>query len=222
MDMHLLTDRYLRGTLAEDEKARFEERLVWDKELIDELDLAERLRDGLRESMADSSYTVRPGNAGISGGIAAVLSVPQYAAAASFLVAVTLTVGLMRGPLMPGSGDSEFQTVPTEIFPLLVVRGTNVQSVRFSPGITTILLVDVVGSYDFYRVALRIDEPGADATWLNDELQPTYPDSLAVSVPGDLLATGRYVLSVDGGRVSETGEKIYEFVQDIPFDATSE
>ncbi len=57
MNLHLVVDRYLQGTLQDDEKTEFEERLLWDEELMDELDLAERLREGLR---ASAEQPVRP------------------------------------------------------------------------------------------------------------------------------------------------------------------
>ena len=95
IDMHLVIDRYLQESLAEGEKADFEERLVWDQELIDELDLAERLREGLRMSVADDKYTARHGNLGIAARLSGLWSVPEYAAAASFLLAVTLTAAML-------------------------------------------------------------------------------------------------------------------------------
>ncbi|MDH3546632.1 MAG: hypothetical protein OEN22_06010 [Gammaproteobacteria bacterium] len=220
--MHLLIDRYLRGTLADDEVTQFEERLVWDADLVDELDLAESLRDGLRETIADGSFSASTSDIGVSGYISAMLSVPRYAAAASFLLAVMLTVGLMRGPFQPDFDDIPFEATPTEIVPLLLVRGMDVQTVKYHQGTMTVLLLDVVGEYDSYRVTVRADAPGMEAAWLQEDLSPTYPDSLAVSMPGNLLTTGRYELIVEGIRVSDTGLKSYEQVQSIPFNAISE
>jgi hypothetical protein len=48
-------------------------------------------------------------------------------------------------------------------------------------------------------------------------LTPTYPDALAVGMPGSALAADRYVLSLEGVRDSGTGEKTYEHIQDIAF-----
>ena len=222
IDMHLLTDRYLRGDLAEDEKAEFEERLVWDQELIDELDLAERLRGGLRKSVSDNSYSVSNLNSGIVGRLSDVLAIPQYAAAASFLLAVTLTVGVLLNPLMPNLGNRDFDAPHVEIIPLLTVRGTSVQPVIFHKGTTTILLVDAVGDYDSYRVTVSKDGPVAEPVWTQDQLLPTYPDSLAVNIPGDLLKAGRHILTVEGKQVSEIGAETFERTQKIYFDASFE
>jgi hypothetical protein len=220
IDRHLVIDRYLQGTLAEGEKAEFEERLIWDHELIDELDLAERLRDGLVESIKEDKYTASYGQAGVVGRLSGLLSVPQYAAAASFVLAVTLTAGVLLNPFGPDSDLQGNQAVPTEIVPLLVVRGADVQTIIVNENAWTVLLVDVLGAYDSYRVTVRKDESGADPIWMQDELLPTYPEALAVGMPGSVLAAGRYVLSLEGVRESGTGEKTYEHVQDIPFETS--
>ncbi len=218
IDMHLLTDRYLQGALTEGETVEFEERLVWDQELIDELDLAERLREGLQESVADDKYTAVHGNFGIVARLSDVLVVPQYAAAASFLLAVTLTAGVLLSPFAPDSDFQGNQATPTEIVPLLVVRSTTVQTIGVNENAWTVLLVDVTGTYDTYRVTVRKDESGAEPIWIQDELLPTYPDALAVGMPGSALAAGRYVLSLEGVRDSTTGEKTYEHIQEIPYE----
>jgi len=222
MDTHLVTDRYLQGNLTEGEKIEFEERLVWDQELIDELDLAERLRDGLRETLADDRYTVRPGPVSLVARLSDALAVPRYAAAASFLLAVTLSSGVLMSPMMTDRNGYEFQAMPTEIIPLLVVRGSNVPQVIYSEDTTTVLLIDAIGTYASYRVTIRKDEPGIAPIWAQDRMLPTYLESLAVSMPGDLLTPGRYLLAVEGMQVSETGEQSFEHIQDIRFDASIE
>lgn len=217
IDMHLVVDRYLQGVLAESEKAEFEERLVWDHELIDEVDLAEHLREGLRESVAEEKYTTSHANRGLVVWLADVLSTPQYAAAASFLLAVTLTTGVLLNPFAPAEEYQANPSTTTEIVPLLVLRGETAQTIRIDHQSWTVLLVDVMGDYDVYRVRIRRDESDADAFWTQSGLRPTYPDALAVGMPGKLLAAGRYVLTLEGLRDTETGEKAYEHLQDIAF-----
>ena len=214
IDMHLLTDRYLQGSLAESEKVEFEERLVWDQELIDELDLAERLHEGLRESVADDKYTASHEDIGILVGMSGLLSVPRYAAAASFLLAVTLTAGVFLNPFIP---DGRNQTTPTEIVPLLALRGSTAQTIVVNDNAWTVLLVDVTGTYDSYRVTVRTDASSAEPFWMQDGLTPTYPDSVAVGMPGDSLAAGRYVLRLEGVRDSGPDGKTHEHIQDIAF-----
>jgi hypothetical protein len=48
---------------------------------------------------------------------------------------------------------------------------------------------------------------------------PTYLESLAVSMPGDLLEAGPYSLTIEGAFTPDDGEKIYEHIQDISFES---
>ena len=48
LQMMQLVDRYIAGQLDDEELVRFEERLVWDEALQDDVFLAEQLRKGLR------------------------------------------------------------------------------------------------------------------------------------------------------------------------------
>ena len=217
--LDLVVDRYLQGTLSEGEVAEFEERLTWDQELIDELDLAERFRDGLREATGEDSCTVTADRAGIGGWLSNLFSVPQYAAAASFALAVTLTAGVLLNPFGAGRSTDGFQATPTEIVPLVVVRGAPATPVVFSAGTQLVLLVDVTGSHASYRVTIRADQPGASPFWTQDDMLPTYLESLAVSMPGDLLEAGPYLLTIEGASTPDDGEKIYEHIQDISFES---
>ena len=70
INQHLLVDRYLNNSLDQAELDAFEERLVWDRELIDEVELAERLRDGLKRAATLREHATTPA----SGGLIAVIS----------------------------------------------------------------------------------------------------------------------------------------------------
>jgi hypothetical protein len=219
IEMHLVVDRYLQGALSGNEIAKFEERLTWDQELIDELDLAERLRDGLREVTEEGSHTVAVDRVGIGDWLSSLFFVPQYAAAASFALAVALTSGVLMNPFGAGPGTGGFHANPTEVVPLVVVRSATASPVVFTAGAQLVLLVDMTGSHASYRVTIRADRPGASPFWVQDDMRLTHLESLAISMPGDLLEAGRYVLTVEGVSVSDDGEKIYEHIQDISFES---
>lgn len=220
MEQHLLVDRYIRGKLAEPELDAFEERLVWDKELVDEVELAERLRVGLKDAAAAKADIVEKPGFDLVAAVTGLFAVPQFAAAASFLLAVTLSVGFLSSPLVDTGSDSGPGTVQTDIVPLFATRSDDVISIAVDPGSWTVLLVDVLGDYETYRVTVRRDDPGSDPVWVQGSLLPTYPESLAVGMPGSALAAGRYVLTIEGARTSDTGDTLYERVQDIPFATT--
>jgi hypothetical protein len=226
IELDSVVDRYLRGALSGGgadefgggEAAEFEERLTWDQKLIDELALAECLY-GLREATGEGSYTVAADRAGIGGWLSNLFSVPQYAAAASFALAVMLTAGVLLNPFGAGRGKDGFQATPTEIVPLVVLRGATASPVVFSAGTQLVLLVDVTGSHASYKVTIRANQPGASPFWTQDHMLPTYLESLAVSLPGGLLEAGPYVLTVEGVSTSGGGEKTYEHIQDISFES---
>jgi hypothetical protein len=219
IELHLVVDRYLQGTLSGGEVAAFEERLTWDHALLDELHLAERLRDDLRETTREDSYTVAAARARIGDWLSNLFSIPQYAAAASFALAVALTAGVLLDPFGAGRGTGGFQATPTEIVPLVVLRGATASPVVFSADTQLVLLVDVTGFHASYRVTVRADRPGAPPFWTQDEMLPTHLDSLAVGMPGGLLEAGPYVLTVEGVSTSDDGKKTYEHIQDIAFES---
>jgi hypothetical protein len=218
IEQHLLIDRYLRGTLKEGEIDAFEERLVWDQALVDEVDLAMHLREGLQAAATAREYVAEPQGFNLAAMVMGILAVPQYAAAASFLLAITLTAGVLMNPFVDLGGSRGNLASQTEIVPLLTVRSATVQTIHVDQNAWTVLLVDVMGTYTSYRVTVRGDEAGAEAIWVQDGLTLTYPDALAIGMPGDKLDAGRYVLSLEGVVVADSGSRTYEHIQDIPFE----
>lgn len=212
IDRHLVTDRYLQGTLSQQATAEFEERLTWDTELLEELELAEQLREGLRESAASGGFTARPSSPGM---IAAIWSTPRYAAAASFVLAVMLTsVIFVNIPEKLDGGAS----AETDIVPLVAVRSAAAARVEVRPRAVTVLLVDASDGYPAYRAELHREGHGSEIVWQKSGLSPTYPESLAISLPPGFLTPGRYVLAVDGQLTNASGDTLYERVREIPFE----
>jgi hypothetical protein len=54
---------------------------------------------------------------------------------------------------------------------------------------------------------------------MQDGLVPTYPDSLAVGMPGSTLAAGRYLLTIEGALPADVGDATYKLIQEIPFES---
>lgn len=213
MNMHLVVDRYLQDTLQDDEKAEFEERLLWDEELMDELDLAEHLREGLR---ASAQQPIRePARPSVFDWLSNLVYVPQYAAAASFVVAVGLTAALFMSPFMIAGQPGDTGTAQTEIIPLISTRSDDVQSIYVDQDDLAVLLVDDTGSHDSYRVTIDADAGGA--VWTRDGLTATYPEALAIAMPGRSLAAGNYMLTLEGVLIDDSGNRSYERVQQIRF-----
>jgi hypothetical protein len=217
LDLHLAVDRYLEGSLEERECAAFEERLVWDQALIDEVDLAERLREGLRNSLADGLRTAETSTGADSSRMWGLwLRHSPYAAAASFILGVGLSaIFLLSSPL--SVDEHRPKATPTEIVPLLTVRGANIQTVTLKEDSWTVLLADATETYDSYRVTVRPDRDGAEPVLTHENLPRTYSEVVAVSVSGAELPPGRYVLTLQGARPSNSGIR-WEHISDVAFE----
>lgn len=219
IEQHLLVDRYVQGNLDGSELDDFEERLVWDESLIDEVRLAEHLRDGLRQSSITRARDARSPGFDFVAMVSGILAVPGYAAAASFLLAVMLTAGVLMSPLVNIGGQAGTPALGTDIVPLFATRGADEVEITVDPDHWTVLLVDVMGDYPAYRATIRKDEPGADPVLMQDGLMPTYPDSLAVGMPGSTLPAGRYLLTIEGTVPADNGDATYKLIQEIPFES---
>ena len=214
IDTHLLVDRYLQDSLDESEKADFEERLVWDEELVDEVELAEKLRNGLRQSVETGEYRADESS---GSSILTFLRTPQYAAAASFLLAVAITLAIVNRPMMFDRAPNTGSVRKTEVMPLMALRSSDGPTLRINRAAFTVLLVDVVESHDTYRATLRSRAADNGEIWQEGGLVPNYLETLSIGIPGRLLAPGSYVMTIEGATVLESGESQYEHIQDLPF-----
>jgi len=213
--MHMIVDRYLQGTLQGDEKAEFEERLLWDEALMDEVDLADRLREGLRASAKQPAREIE--SPGIVDWLRNLVYVPQYAAAASFVVAVALTATLFVSPVMNVEQPRDINTAQTEIIPLFSTRSDDVQIVRVDQDGWAVLLINETGSHESYRVTISSDKGDAEPIWARDDLTATYLDSLAVTMPGSAFTLSDYLLTLEGVLIDDSGNRSYEHLLHIPF-----
>ncbi len=212
--MHLAVDRYLRGALSDEEAAEFEERLVWDQALIDEVDLAEKLRDGLRSELARNEASSAAASSTFSR-VVSFFQAPAYAAAASFLIAVGLTSVGMLAIQTPGEVSPANGQMPTEIVALYATRSDAAVKLVVAEDAWTVLLVDAPYGYEQFRASVAARR-GDDASvvWSRSDILPTYPESLALGMPGSTLEPGEYVLSLEG---SADSERPYEPIQEIVF-----
>lgn len=191
-------ERYLNGALTAAEEQAFEEAYLGDPELLEELEVAERLRAGLKDSNAADSASAAPRRprwlelaASPRFGIAA--SLVAVAALASSTALYVQNQGL-RGSVGLAAAR------PTRVLELLSVRGpaSPNEIAAPAPGEWVVLLVDPgFGDYDSYRAVLARD--GAEVLRL-DGLTPTYEGLLALGMAGDLLAPGEYEIHLSGGR----------------------
>jgi hypothetical protein len=196
---HGVMERYLAGVLSAEEEQAFEEAYLEDTELLEELHAAERLREGLRElDTAGRLERSRPRPRWLR----AVAS-PQYAAAASVLLVVTLAFStvLYRENRELRQQDFAANTAITHLIPLESVRGGATRSTP-EPAANEwiVLLVDGgPASYDVYRAAvIRRQDGAAEEVWSGTGLMPTLGGAVAIGLPGRLLRPGDYEVRVEG------------------------
>lgn len=219
---HMIIERYVQGKLTDDEQAAFEERLVWDRSLQEEVELAEAMRSWMRESAQESRYTISgkarasgwaPRILSQTGAAARVLLQPGYAAAASFALGAFITYSAVQN-VGTGSGFGVDETAPSLIVPLLVTRSqsSDLQQIPVSKGGVTVLVVDVPDPS--HRFDVRVSSnTGGDPVWVQERLPAGYLEAVAVGIPGDAVPPGLYVLEIASAADG--------FRQQIPFETVA-
>jgi hypothetical protein len=195
---HQVIERYLKRELTADEEKDFEETYLGDPDLLDEIELVERLRDGLKELKASGGVAPR------RGAWFRTLATPQYAAAASMLLAASLVVSgalyvqnlaLRQGQNLVANGGI------TRIVPLVGIRGGS-EIVVEAPDASelAVLLVDPgFTRHDSYRaVVSRRSNETLTEIWAADGLAADFQDQIAISMPSRLLTPGDYEIAIAG------------------------
>lgn len=199
---NLLIERYLEDTLSIEEREAFEKRFLSSAELLDELEAAERLGQGLHDVTALENAQ----KAGKAPKTVSLFHSPHYAIAASFLLLISL--GVSSALLQKNARLSEMDSgwaVPTEIIPLVSVRGAagsglNTLSLGDAPKRFVMMLDPGFESYSHYRATVyRLDPANEPAMlWQVDEMLPGYEDMLALGVPSSVLSPGDFEIQLEG------------------------
>src|SRR5262245_50835352 len=224
---HQVIERYLKGELSADEEQAFEEAYLADQELLDEIELVERLGDGLKRVKASGGIAAPRA----AGRLRVFFASPQFAAAASVLLVVSLVFsGAMYrenqslrpgGGLVAGGGGTRVLPLiaaTARVLPLIPVRG-GPEIVVEAPDASelTVLLVDP-GFTPHDRYSAVISRRG-DATpvqvWASDNLVVSYEDQLAIAVPGQLLTPGSYTIDISGRMNDWPAARASEAVQQL-------
>ena len=200
---NMLVERYLKGKLTAEQAAAFEEQFLSSDELLNELEAAERLGQGLHDMSAleNAHVTKKP-----TSNVVSLFQSPRYAMAASFMLLVSLGVSSVL--LQKNAHLSEFdsnQPIPTEIIPLVSVRGAagselNTLPLGDTPKQFVLMLDPGFETYSHYRATVyQLDSAKEPAMlWQVNEMLPGYEDMLALSVPSSVLNPGDYEIQLEG------------------------
>ena len=212
---HQVIERYLSGALTADEEQGFEEAYLGDAELLDQLQAAERLRDGIKglDSAGDLERS-RPR-------WRQTFASPRYAMAATVLLAVSLgfsSVLYNENQVLREGGSST--PLATRFVALESERGGNVREIEApEQDESIVLLLDAgVVAYDTYRAVItRRDGERSEEIWSRANLVPQLNGTtIAVSLQGRMLRFGTYEAKVDG-RMNDWPAERFEPVTSIPF-----
>ena len=206
---NMLIEHYLEGKLSDEEAASFEQQFLSSDELLDELETAELLGRGLNDvsALENANVTESPEPRAVSSsGVVSLFQSPRYAMAASFMLLVSLgvsTVLLQKNAHLSDYGS--IQAVPTEIIPLVSVRGVagndlNTLPLGDAPKQFVMMIDPGYEAYSHYRATVfRLDSAEEPAMLLQvDDMLPGYEDMLALSVPSSVLSPGDYEIQLEG------------------------
>ena len=200
-----LIERYLQGQLTGEEERQFEERFLGDPNLLDELEYAEALRQGMRE-LADAAGLEspnRPPRLRARSRWLRLLQSPQYAVAASVALFASLVLsGLLYQDNVdlrvsaPGDG-----ILPARVIPLNTDRGGVERSELSVPGpneFTVFTISAGATPYDEYRATVVRVGNNEETVARSDVLPVNFDERVVVSVPGRLLTVGTYEIVLEG------------------------
>lgn len=196
---HQVIERYLAGVLTADEEQAFEEAYLGDPEILDQLQTAERMRQGLEDlDGAGRLERLRP-----AARWRQWLSSPQYAAAASVLLAVSLGFSTMlyrENRELRGEGGIPASPI-TRLIALEAVRGAGPANEIPAPAqdeMTSLLFDAGTVAYDTYRATLTRLDNGRTEIFGRTGLAPQLGGSIVVTVAGRAFGPGEYEALIEG------------------------
>ena len=196
IEAHAVIERYLQGKLQPEEQEAFEKAYLGDPELLQQLELAEKLQQGMADLNAQGPV------------LAPQPWLRHYAVAASVLLAVSVafSVTLYRDNL--SLQDSRSLVAGTSItrLPLISVRsgnsGVNVLTAPSDSELVVLLVDSGFEPYTDFRATVSREVPAPAGTiWELSGLAPGFDDQLALGISGSLLIPGEYEVLVEGRMV---------------------
>lgn len=204
-----LVERYLQGRLSPEEEQAFEEAYLGDPRLLEEVQLAERLRAGFK----DAAGVERAPEAARRAAWFHFASSPRYGIAASFVAALALvTAGALfvENRALEEAGGSNAAR-HTRVLPLISVRGGGSANVVPAPAPDewTVLLLDTgFADYEVFSAAL-LRAGSSDEILRLDDMEAG-DGTVALGLPGSVLVPGDYEVRLLGGRRGAPAETLDE------------
>jgi hypothetical protein len=212
----LVIERYLQGKLSAAEEEQFEEAYLTDPELLAELKLAERLREGFKDLPLDTPARVAaPRTRWLD-----FAASPRYGIAASLVAVAALFASGML--FLQGQGGEPLTAASrTRVVPLVAVRGGGNPNTIATPAADewTVFTVDTGrGDYDRYRVTLVRGDGGEVAGF--DGLTPSGDGTVALGFQGNGLSPGDYEVHLAGRQLDWPAGRADDDLSRLPLTIT--
>ncbi len=209
-------ERYLSGVLTPDEEQAFEEVYLGNPEILDQIEAAQRLRDGIKGLAAAGRLERLRSQAPWR----RMLASPRYATAASMLLAVSLTFSTVlyrENRNLREEGVSPTSMI-ARLVPLESVRGGNVIAIPAPEQDELILLQLDAGivAYDTYRgVLTRRDGDRSETIWSRADLLQQPDETILIGISGRELQPGDYEVRLEG-RMNDWAAERFEEIAPTP------
>jgi hypothetical protein len=225
----LLIERYLQGKMSAGEAAEFEEHFLSSADLLDELESAERLQQGLKDvATLENAHTpaINKFSEKLATNLESLFQSPRYAMAASFLLVVSLGFSsfLFQQNARLGEIDPGL-ALPTEIIPMVSVRGITsgepINTLHLDDTAQQFVLMLDPGYEDYTHLRATVFRLGSSGEpvqlWQLDHMLPGFDDMLALSLPSSILDPGDFEIHLEGWREEWPANHIFEPVRTIYF-----
>jgi hypothetical protein len=222
---HQVIERYLQGRLTPAEEEAFEELYLADRELVDELELTERLAGAMNDLVRAGLRPVVPRRR--PRGWLSVASSPQYAAAASLLLAASLIFSAVlyrENAELRDARPLVAENVLTRRVPIISVRGAEDVNRVAAPAEEewVVLLLDPGLDYTLYRATVvRRGEAAAETVWELSGVVPGFDGRLDVGLPGHLLTPGDYEVELAGRMGEWPADRDWDEITRMTFSVTA-
>jgi len=207
IEKHNVIERYLLGELSEEEAEAFEDRFVFDQELRDEIDVAEKMIGGLRRQEVEPQAAVagEPQEPASSQGFRWAIAAALVGVAILVPYLYFSTPGTQRPDLLPPFELSATQpdTASAALVMLGQVRSgtsTSATGVPLYPGPDAVVVLGIpVSEAAVSGLTVSVSRESGEEVWSG-----TWPGDVAagellyLTIPSSWLSTEEYSLSVGG------------------------
>ena len=212
IDQNNLVERYILGRLPEQEAIKFEDRMVFDPELVRDVQATERLIDGLAETSAESSHASADGCSTETAD--RVNRVPRYPLVAA--IAANIVLGLSTIYLVSERNVVKIPTTASQINPKSIVlsasRSSEKTQLTFVSDSKWVVLElsDMDPELEPYDLVLRNTTANEDIVTATEVTLDPFAPGIKWLVPGSSLSAATYSVVVTARESRSTYQFTFE------------